>query len=130
MKLFFSLLILHAPFSLAASFSPQEASMRIEQAVAAVEPLALSGVKKFRVKPARTVKEMMFELAVSKGRATDSSDFSWVESATDAWETDSGNWGETDMNDAFAYIMDSENVPENVRANYEKDLAKAKEGFK
>lgn len=102
-------------------------SDRIFKAVKGVSFVAGSGVKTLKVKPARTVKEMLFALAIKEGYSSSAEDFNWVGTSTDAWEADSTNFGETDMKQAYAYIFertDDEQAPKAA------DLKKAKEAFK
>lgn len=80
------------------------------------------------------VKSMSFELAKILEYVETEDDFSWVGSSEDAWEIDSGNWGETTFEDGLSYIQnaqqESSNFYELEESEYKKLTAEAAIEFK
>lgn len=123
----------------AASALADDASKRIEKAVDIFAPLAQSGVTEHKVKKARTVKEMLYALAIKEGYSESEEDFSWVGKSGDAWEADSTNFGETTMKAAYDYITQLDDTYEEYlneegneaeKAKVLKQVKAAKDGFK
>lgn len=83
----------------------KEASKRIEAFAAAIRPLAESGVREVKVKPTKSVKAALLELAIKEsGLDEEGFNSNWVEDP-DAWEPDSSNYSETTMKAAYAHIF-------------------------
>ncbi len=136
--------MLRTILSLALTFAVTSAyaddrSERIEKVVDSFSQFAQSGVHVYKVKPARTVKAMVLELAIQIGNAEDESDLGWVENENDAWEADSSNWAETEMKTAYEYMttfdeyyLEQLNEPgqEAEKARVMAEMKKAKEDFK
>lgn len=115
--------------------TPAKASKNIAAAVKAFEPLAGSGVEKFKIKPVKTIKEAMLALAFKAEYISEESEFNWIESGGDAWGADSMAFGQTTMKGAYNYIIkvDKEYVDgmdEKERTKYLANVEKAKEAFK
>lgn len=132
-------LVLVGSVAIAATMPVKIASKNIQQAVKTFTPLAQSGVREFQVKPAKTVKEMLFALAMKELDVSNESEFSWKGLSHEAWTADEGNWGETTMASAYEYILTADddykkllNEPghEKEKAQFEKNIQNSKEAFK
>lgn len=140
MKLLASLLLSFSLMSSinasAATKSAKQASKDIEAAVEAVKALAESGVSKYKVKPGNNVKEMLLTLAIKEYEISEEEfEMNWKENSADAWETDSANWAESTMKEAYSYIFDppemndGEEVSAEETAKYKAAVKKGKEAF-
>ena len=115
------------------------ASKRIAQAVDIISPLARSGVREYKTKPAKSVKAALLALAFKEKYISEVSEFSWVGDSNEAWDADSTNWGETTMKGAYDYVTHEDadyleylKEPEQKKelAQWQKSLKQSKAAFK
>ncbi|MDZ4660615.1 MAG: hypothetical protein SGJ18_03235 [Pseudomonadota bacterium] len=121
------------------SFAAPSATTDIAKAVKMFSPLAQSGVEKFKLKPAKSVRDMMLALAFKSKGIENESDFTWVGTSSEAWDADTSTWGEASMKEAYDYITEidesylevlNEEGNEKEKAKVMSHVKKAKDHFK
>lgn len=124
--------------ALADHVSSRQASKRIQEAVDAISPLAESGVRVVRIKPARTVRDALMAVALKEKYIEEEKEFIWAGRSSDAWGADTMSWGEATMKEAYSYMTElddqrkeilDEKGNEKEKAKIERQVKKAKEAF-
>lgn len=114
----------------AATLPPDLATTHIERAIQALQPLARSGISEFQIaRPERSVKKSLLALALQEQLADSEADFNWDESGKSAWYPDGNLWAQTDMANAYAYVLMLEEDEDMTKQEAAREKAAARQAF-